>query len=270
MREAGYAVLALDRIGTGDSTCPPSEQVTTGNHVQVLHQIVRALREGRVHGTVFDRVVTVGHSYGSGIAIVEAARHQDVDGLIVSGMLHATTHLYEEVRAFFHHASQDPVLGPKAPEGGWPEWYMTQKPRMRARMLEHAPTVAPWLSEHNEQIKATATLGEGESLPLTYEAEPSRAITVPVLLVVGAHDALFSGDEVAFTAEAGPVHAFEQRFYSPEARLETHVIPGAGHSLNVHRNAADWFEIARRWTDHHAGAAPAPAARDTPAVAGPL
>ncbi|GLW66946.1 alpha/beta hydrolase [Actinomadura rubrobrunea] len=246
---AGYAVLAMDRIGTGASTRPPSEQVCTDNHVHVLHQIVQALRKGEHTDVAFDRVITVGHSYGSGIAIVEAARHQDVDGVVVSGMLHATTPLYEKVRAFFHHASEDPILAPKAPPGGWPEWYMTQRPGYRARMLEHADTIDPEISAHNEQIKATATLGEGESLPMTYEAAYSRAIKVPVLVVVGEHDALFGGEGAGFPPETAAVHAFEESFYAPEARLETHVLPGAGHSLNLHRNATDWFEIVRKWAD---------------------
>jgi pimeloyl-ACP methyl ester carboxylesterase len=271
MCRAGYAVLALDRIGTGDSSRPPSEQVNTDNHAHVLHQIVQALRSGRIGGTAFERVVTVGHSYGSGIAIVEAARHRDVDGVVVSGMLHATTHLYEEVRAFFHHASQDPVLGPKAPDGGWPEWYMTQRPGLRARMLEHAEAIEPALSEHNELIKSTATLGEGESLPLTYETELSRAVKVPVLVVVGEHDALFSGEQVAFAAEAGQVHEFEQSFYATEARLETRILPGAGHSLNLHRNAADWFEETRDWMDRRVGTgAPSASGHDKPAELRPV
>ncbi|MFF5258483.1 alpha/beta hydrolase [Actinomadura viridis] len=249
MCRAGYAVVAMDRIGTGASSRPPYGEVATDNHAHVLHQVVQALRDGAVGGVAFDRVVTVGHSYGSGIAIVEAARHQDVDGLIVSGMLHTTTKLYAEVRAFFHHASEDPILGPAAPEGGWPEYYMTQRPGLRARMLEHAPGIEPEMSELNERIKATATLGEGESLPVTYEVEHSLAIKVPVLVVVGEHDALFSSEHVAFAAESGPVHDFEKEFYAPEARLEAHVLPGAGHSLNIHRNAVDWFETARRWAD---------------------
>lgn len=243
---AGYAVLAFDRVGTGLSSRPPADQVTLDNHVAVLHEMIGMLRAGEIGCQAFGRVVAVGHSFGSGIAIVEAARHNDIDALIVSGMLHATTSLYEEVIDFFHPAAEDPVLGPTAPPK-WPEWYMTQRPGYRAKMLEYADNIDPRLSEYNELIKSTATIGEGLSLPETYRPEHSLAIKVPVLNVVGEHDALFCGEDVKFGADATSVHEFESAFYSAEASLETHVIPSSGHSLNIHRNAVEWFEIARQW-----------------------
>lgn len=254
MARAGYAVLALDRIGTGQSSRPPALEVNTDNHVAVLHQVIQALRAGEIADLAFSGVVVVGHSYGSGIAIVEAAVHQDVDALIVSGMLHTTAPLYEKVREFFHPASEDPVLAPTAPPE-WPEWYMTQRPGFRATMLEYAENIDPRMSRYNELIKSTATLGEGESLPQTYAPEYSRAVRVPVLLVVGQHDALFCGEQVGFGAVAGPVHDFEKSFYHPDASLETHVIPRSGHSLNLHANAPEWFEIARHWMARWPGAA---------------
>lgn len=246
MAGAGYAVLAFDRIGTGLSSRPPADQVTLDNHVAVLHEMIGMLRAGEIGGMTFSRVVTVGHSFGSGIGIVEAARHNDVDALIVSGMLHDTSPLYEEVINFFHPASEDPVLGPTAPPK-WPDWYMTQKPGYRAKMLEYAGNIETRLSEYNELIKSTATIGEGLSLPETYKPEYTKNIKVPTLNVVGQYDALFSGPNVKFCADSASVQEYEAPFYSAEARLETHVIPLSGHSLNLHRNAVEWFEIARQW-----------------------
>ena len=93
----------------------------------------------------------------------------------------------------------------------------------------------------------TATSGEGLSLPETYKPEYSRSVKVPCLNVVGQYDALFAGEKVKFCADSASVHEFESAFYAPDARLETHVIPLSGHSLNLHRNAVEWFEIARQW-----------------------
>jgi pimeloyl-ACP methyl ester carboxylesterase len=178
-----------------------------------------------------------------------------VDALIVSGMLHAFTEMYEEVIDFFHPAAQDPIVGPTSPPPG----YLTQRPGYRVRMLEHPPNVEPHMSEYNELIKSTGALGEGDTLPQTYLPTHSLAIQVPVLVAVGQHDALFCGRAVGFGRDSASVHAYEEAFYSPEARLETYVLPDAGHSLNLHRNAPTWFEIARDWmsrevptTDHPA------------------
>jgi pimeloyl-ACP methyl ester carboxylesterase len=252
MVSAGYAVLALDRIGTGASSRPPARDVTTDAHALVLHQVIWALRAGYGCEHPFDRVIVAGHSYGSGVAIVAAARHADIDGLIVSGMLHTTSQLHADARSFFHHAADDPVLG--RTEVAWPDLYMTQRPGLRARMLENPADIDDPISRYNESIKSTATIGEGDSLAQTYDARYSRAIEVPVLVVVGERDALFSSEAVSFAAETAAVREFEKDFYAPGAKLEVHVIPQAGHSLNLHRSAPRWFAIAREWSDRHIGA----------------
>ncbi|MER7758940.1 alpha/beta hydrolase [Streptomyces sp. NPDC097619] len=243
MLRAGYAVLLIDRLGTGASSRPAATDVTVDSNVETIHHVIQELRSGTPGGHSFDKVVSVGHSFGSGLAIVEAARHADVDALVVTGMLHTMAPLYDEVINFFHPGSEDPVIS----DPDLPQWYMTQRPGLRARMLEHAEGIDPELSAHNELIKATATLGEGESLPQTYLAEYSQAVKVPVLLVVGEHDALFSSADVAFAADSESVHAFEQSFYAPEAELETHVIAGTGHSLTVHRTAPESYALTERW-----------------------
>jgi pimeloyl-ACP methyl ester carboxylesterase len=248
MTRAGYAVAVFDRVGTGESTRPPAEQVTTDLHVRVLHEIVRGLRDGSLTGRPFDKVVVVGHSYGSGIGIIEAARHQDVDGLIVSGMLHAFTDMHHEAIDYFRPAAADPLLGPTAPPPG----YLTQRPGFRAKMLEYAGNIDPLMSAHNELIKSTGALGEGNTLAQTYLPSYSLAVNAPVLLVVGEHDALFCGKDVAHGKDPDAVHRHEQSFYSAAARLRTYVIPAAGHSLNLHYNARTWFAIARDWIDHQA------------------
>lgn len=245
MVRAGHAVLLLDRVGTGASSRPPAEQLHADSHVETIHHVIQQLRSGTPDGHSFSKIVSVGHSYGSGIAIMEASAHADIDALVVTGMLHTTAPLYDEVINFFHPGSEDPVLD----DSTLPQWYMTQRPGLRARMLEHADGIDAQLSVHNEKIKATATLGEGESLPQTYLPEHSRAVKVPVLLVVGEHDALFSSEDVGFAATSGAVHAFEESFYAAESELEAHVVPCTGHSLNVHRNAPDSYAIVREWVD---------------------
>ncbi|MFL6136342.1 MAG: alpha/beta hydrolase [Frankiaceae bacterium] len=247
MVRAGHAVLALDRIGTGGSDRPPAGDVTARSNAVALHDVVQALRTGIAGTEPFERVVVVGHSFGSGVALLEAAQYHDVDALVVTGMLHATAPLHAQARALFHQANDDPVL---ATTGiAYPVDYATQRPGLRARMLEHAPAIRPELSRHDEAIKSTATIGEGESLPATYAAEVSRAVDVPVLLVIGQHDALFSGTDVSFAATAEAVLDFERPFYSDRAELAAHVVAGAGHSLTLHEGAHEWYAIVRSWVD---------------------
>lgn len=241
MVEAGYAVLALDRIGTGRSARPPSAEVTADSNAHVLHQVVQALRTGRF-GPAFDTVIAVGHSYGSGVVLVEDAAHHDLDGLVLTGMLHTTAPLHAKAIDLFHQASEDPLLAGRA---DWPENYATHKPGFRSRLLEAPGRVEPEISAYNEAIKGTATLGEGMTLAATYAPELSRAVTVPTLVVVGELDQLFSGDGTDTGADV--VLDRERACYSEAARLEIAVVPDTGHALTIHPSAPEFFRLVADW-----------------------
>jgi len=92
--EAGYATLALDRIGTGASSHPPAAVLTLDLHVAALAAVVTALRRGSVADTVSNRIVTVGHSLGSAIVAAHAVSAaldssvEPVDGSILTGFSH--------------------------------------------------------------------------------------------------------------------------------------------------------------------------------------
>ena len=45
------------------------------------------------------------------------------------------------------------------------------------------------------------------------------------------------------------VQRLELGFFAAEARLETHVIAGAGHALNLHRAAPRGYRLVRDWLD---------------------
>ena len=247
MTRAGWAVLALDRIGTGRSSRPPSAEVTAASNAHVLHQVVQALRAG-AFGHEFATVVAVGHSYGSGVVLVEDAAHHDLDGLVLTGMLHTTAPLHAKAIDLFHQASEDELLKDLA---DWPENYATHKPGNRSRLLEAPGTVEAPISAYNEAIKGTATLGEGMTLTETYAPELSRAVKVPTLIVVGALDQLFSAGEGAGQAAADTgadtVLERERACYSEAAQLEIVVVPETGHALTIHPSAPDYFAATVEW-----------------------
>jgi len=238
----GYAVLALDRPGTGASEHPPAEQVTVESNVEAVHQVVTALRQGASGRPAFRHVVAVGHSLGSGIALIEAALHDDLDALVVTGLLHAFGPLYPEAIPALYPAAEDALLAPTDP----PENYLTTRPGRRATLYEHAAGMDPGLSVHHENTKSTVTAGEGFTLDAIYQPEPAAAVRVPVLLVVGREDRLFGGGDVS-TEDAASVVAHERKFYTGTTDLEAFVVPEAAHSLNVHRTAPSWYAAAHEW-----------------------
>ncbi|MFH8611464.1 alpha/beta hydrolase [Streptomyces sp. NPDC018029] len=240
----GYAVLALDRPGTGASEHPPAEQVTVESNVEAVHQVVTALRRGGPGRPAFRRVVAVGHSLGSGIALIEAARHRDLDALVVTGLLHAIGPLYPEAMPALYPAAEDALLAPTNP----PENYLTTRPGRRAALYEHPAGMDPGMSAWHEDTKSTVTAGEGFTLDAIYQPEVAAEIRVPVLLVVGREDRLFGGGD-ASTEDAASVVAYERKFYTGATDLEAFVVPDAAHSLNVHRTAPSWYAAAHEWLD---------------------
>ena len=248
MVRAGYAVLAVDRIGTGASSRPAAREVTADSNTAVLHQVVQALRAGAAGLPAFDRVVTVGHSYGAGIVLMEAARHHDVAAVVVTGMLHTQAPLHARARQMFHQANDDPQLG----GGDYPADYATHLPGKRALLLEAPGGVDPEISAYNEEIKSTATIGEGDTLAQTYDPALSRAVDVPTLVVVGESDQLFSAGEDG-RPEIQPALDRERACFAPAAELELAVVAGSGHALTIHRTAPDFFAVVRDWADRRLG-----------------
>jgi pimeloyl-ACP methyl ester carboxylesterase len=236
---AGYATLALDRIGVGASSRPPGEDVTTAASAHVCHQVIQGLRDGTITGTPAARIVVVGHSYGSMVATLEAATYQDIDGLVVTGMSHT-----------FHEAHLQTVLGsfypvqedPRFAGAGLPEGYVTTRPGTRGSNFYFLPEVEPEVLEVDERTKETfIATGEGSGFASSLAPEFSRAVTAPVLSVLGEYDAVF--DVKGETPEST---AWGQDFHLV-------VVPGAGHNLNLHRFAPDFFATVQQWLDKRIG-----------------
>ncbi|MQA13040.1 MAG: alpha/beta fold hydrolase [Pseudonocardiaceae bacterium] len=90
--QAGYATLAIDRLGIGESWHPASALVTYDSNANAVHQVVQAARGGDL-GSQFEKVVLVGHSLGSVIGYLEAGTYQDVDAAVFTGGGHRADNL---------------------------------------------------------------------------------------------------------------------------------------------------------------------------------
>ena len=240
MRASGSATLNLDRIGIGHSSHPPAETVTVPAGAYVTHQVVQAARAG-AFGARFERVVAVGHSLGSAIALVEAATYQDVDGLIVSGLLaHAPPVGAPALVAALQPAQLEPRFGDRPPG------YLTTRAGTRGEVLYAPGGAHPDVIALDERTKETVTTGELATLGEASQPWVDAAIRVPVLSVVGEFDNVFCPSSCA--APASPAFA-EARHYPGAPSFETFVLAGSGHVVNLHRQAPRWFAAARRWLE---------------------
>lgn len=246
--QAGYATLNLDRIGTGASDHPPPDQVNVASNAQVLHQVIQALHTGKVGNVNFNRVLLVGHSFGSIVSVAEASQYADVDGLILTGFLHnLNPNALNEFSNDFYPAQLDPHF---SQENLLPD-YLTTRPNTRQLLFYYEPNAEAQVIALDEATKDTQTYDELITAESDVSSDISKQINVPVLVVVGQYDNIVcSGiicDSAANLTEA------EAPYYSVSASLMTFVLPQAGHNINLHQNAREWYKVAIQWSNRFVG-----------------
>jgi alpha-beta hydrolase superfamily lysophospholipase len=247
---AGYATFDIDRIGDGNSSHPPSSEVTLTAGAVALHDAVTALRTGAVDGHAFRHVIMVGHSLGSFEAWIEAGTYHDVDAVIITGALHALNpNAGTLVENDFYPAADDP----KFADSGLDDGYLTTVPGTRESLFYDPATANPAVVAADEANKDTTTVAEIDGILAVLSEpptqQPSYQVTVPVLVVVGADDNVFCTGVTAYNCEnPASIQAFESQYYSPAAHLKVVVIPDTGHDLALSTTAPLTDAVMLGWS----------------------
>jgi pimeloyl-ACP methyl ester carboxylesterase len=247
---AGYATLAIDRIGAGTSAHPPGEDVTVHASANTLHQAIGMLRSGAVSGADgrpirFERIVVVGHSFGSNVAWTEAGTYGDVDGVVLTGISHLLNPPGQAVaEANIYPAQDDPLFA----NANLPENYFTTLPGTRSQLFYYAAGADPRVIAEDEATKDVVPLGLFLDQFTTYGL--TQNIHVPVFTVDGNFDTLSCA--LPSCTGSGTLDT-EASNYPSDACYEQFIVPDAGHDINLHRNAPLWFALAQAWIADHIG-----------------
>jgi pimeloyl-ACP methyl ester carboxylesterase len=235
----GRATFNYDRVGIGRSSHPPATDVTIPANSYVLHQIVQVLRSGQL-GTAFPKVVTVGHSLGSLISMMEAGTYHDVDGVVLSGISHSFVTLGVAVLfPDFVPTQIDPVLAKR----NLPLGYVTTRVGTREQHFYYAPTADPAIVALDEATKETGTAAELATIPTALPL--SLQITAPVVIINGDRDQLICGDQPC-SSPLNPFHT--ERLFYPQARSYDEVLlPQSGHDITLQTNAPAFDAAVAGW-----------------------
>lgn len=241
----GRAVVAYDRIGNGNSTRPASStEITMATDAYVLHQLIQAYKTGE-----FKQVNSISHSYGSGVAVAEAATYHDVDRVMVSGYLHRPSN--PAVTAGNYPANQDPKFASLGLDNGW----LTSRPGVRGTSF-HSPTSDPAVIAYDEiqkdLVSLTGLLNFLGQRNTAAASNLSNQITVPVLVINGQQDAIFCYQPAVFDCSDIPaVTANEAPYYTAAPSLTVTTVPDSGHDLTLHPSANASYATINQWIQTH-------------------
>jgi len=254
MNRAGYATLAIDLLGVGRSSHPPSGQVTITVEAYAVHVAIQAARHGGI-GHRYRHVILVGHSLGTLTNDIEASTYHDEDGFIATGTSHGPGFTgFGSIFAKARPALLDPVTAPQIPTG---DLGYLSAPGARPTFYQGG-RVNPKVERADENTRQPVAAGYAATL-LPYLLDTSllntNRIKVPVLLVNGRKDAVFckQGGDGASTncASTAGLKRAEAPYYARSAHLVTDVLADSGHDINLVPNAHRWYDVALRWCRRH-------------------
>ncbi|KAK7951902.1 uncharacterized protein PG986_007630 [Apiospora aurea] len=243
----GYATLAWDRLGLGESTrLDPVHEVQLPLEVEALRELTRLLRAGEVdlhldadttktRTKKFDKIVHVGHSLGSTVVYALAAVDKaSLDGLVLTG--------WSTVTDFMAAGFIGLHLEQARPKGGHLAGYAPGYVVVGDLTALHTNFFAPGAYDPDilaPAYAATQPLTVGEIATGSYMANTKLEVTVPSLVITGQKDLIFCGTDCYGTNDP-KLHSLLELVNSSFPLVNPPVwpitVPGSGHGLNLDKN----------------------------------
>jgi pimeloyl-ACP methyl ester carboxylesterase len=212
----------------------------------LLVGLTKIARDGGIVGLPRpEKILHVGHSFGSELTTALAATNPDLsDGIVLTG----ETHVSDYIRLFvassgFNLVNQNQP--DRFPSSKYSNGFLTW-PNKQANQYSflHFPFFDPAVLEYAEATKYPFTLGEFITMPLLPTDAPN--FYGPVLYVVPEQDLIFCGGNC--TGLLGPDSSAVQSF-SASTSVEVHIQPNTGHGLNLHHNATGGYQVILDWIE---------------------
>lgn len=232
MVDQGYAVLAIDQLGAGESDQPYGYFLTLDETASGLHQVLASLRgRGNPTGVAYEQIALVGHSNGALTAIYEESVYGSADALVTLGWGHTATELGLD-EAWLGSLLANPYV----PETAFPE-------ALRAPLFYYAPMADPDMITYDaENLASTMSAGQLYDLlvAMTWRTVDGAAdVTGPVYVQLG------DCDPVAPGAYSG----LEASFWASASSVDVEVVSDMGHDSNLHLNREQSWEGVVSWLD---------------------
>lgn len=239
--QAGRASLSFDRLGVGQSSRPDGSALNVTSDAEVVHQLITW-----VHNHGASQVNSIGHSLGSITVTHEAAVYQDVNRVVLTGILHipGTGLNATGFETSLYPAALDPQFA-----GMYNLSYLTTLPGRRGPDF-YSSSADPAVIAYDESHKDVFSAAELVSSSLELTALPllnyTSRVTAPVLIVMGAEDNIFCNLAVNCHS-ASAIKANEMPYFAHAASLDALSIPNTAHNLALHPSAPQSFTDINNW-----------------------
>lgn len=227
----GYSTLSWDRLGIGMSDHPdPIADVQAPLEQAALQALTQMLQSGQVVGTKFQKVIHVGHSFGSELSYGLARDNPKLtSGLILTGFSQNATFLpYFQLGGNFITVQNSPLASKYAPG------YLSSGDASAVQTnffapMNFDPNILAYAFANGQPVSI------GELLTVGSEALGINPTTAPVLIITGERDLPFCGGDCLNTGnQALPNIPSSSKQYFPNTNtFETFIVPGSGHALNL-------------------------------------
>jgi alpha-beta hydrolase superfamily lysophospholipase len=220
MLRQGYSVLALDLLGSGESSRPNGDFLDLATLSDSVRQVVGQLRGGQNSlGVSWSTIVAVGHSLGSAVAIHAQATSSPFNTLVTTALGHEP-HLPPAPADLHLRALSSP--------------YFHLYPHERTSLFFHAPSSRQAVIDYdNATFAEPISRGVYDTVMVRgFDPRVSRVDQVrgPVLVQLGEQDVIYPG-----------ANASQEPGHWPQATVTVQVIVGTGHSFNMHEGRhASW------------------------------
>lgn len=235
----GYATFLYDRLGVGASQKADAiSEVQAPLERAIAIELIAQLRAGAYGGIAFQKVVGVGHSFGSIITqAVTASSPSSLDGAVLTGFTANSSGL----PAFISGSNlaiaslNNPYRFDSLSSG-----YLVSGSAISNQIdFFHAPGFDPLILAAAEAQKGTVTLGEFFSLGAV--GGVASNYTGAIAVVNAAYDLPFCSGNCTYPTNLGDavIPALYPRANGTSGN--TYVQPDAGHGLNLHYSAVEGY-----------------------------
>jgi pimeloyl-ACP methyl ester carboxylesterase len=227
MAERGYDVLAIDQLGTGESSQPDGDFLDLDEVARGLHQVLANLRSPHnPTGKRHNRIGLIGHSNGSLTSVYATGTYNDADALVTTAFM-VTPHPYPfglpELGPLLFAPYFDVVN--TLPEQFWIDTFYYVPSMDRALVDYEWAHLGPALQPRAAFIDLFTT-------GRTPAGTRAAGVHVPVLVQNGDFD---SGQSSQYMAP-------EPTYYPSAPSVSLTYLTNIGHHVNGHKNHAQSWE----------------------------